>query len=79
LENFDITLQQREQWYNRPIEKDFFRADEITAEPHEHVFDSDGGSCRSCGKTIIELLGEKKFVSPLSNYNKLRDSDEKLS
>jgi len=60
LENFDITVQQREQWYDRSIDKPFFRASEVNAEPHEHVFDSDGGSCRGCGKTVIDLLEEEK-------------------
>jgi hypothetical protein len=62
IENFDITLQQREQWFGRPNENRYFRADEIIAESHEHVFDSDGGSCRCCGKTVIDLLDSTKII-----------------
>jgi hypothetical protein len=28
---------------------------------HKHIFESDGGRCIKCGKTVVELMDEKKI------------------
>jgi nitrite reductase/ring-hydroxylating ferredoxin subunit len=36
---------------------------------HKHVFESDGGQCIKCGKTVADLLEEKKDKKRLKVLN----------
>ena len=56
----------RNEWYGEKLceEKILETRNEFEKEideftKHEHVFDSDGGSCRVCGQTVIDLLDWK--------------------
>ena len=66
LRNFDKTTRLRNEWYGEKLceEKILETRNEFEKEideftKHEHVFDSDGGSCRVCGQTVIDLLDWK--------------------
>jgi hypothetical protein len=65
LNNFDRTIKLRTEWYGEKLieqkiieSRNEFEKEIDEFNKHEHVFDSDGGSCRTCGKTVVDLLEE---------------------
>ena len=58
LRVFDKTVKLRTEWYGEKISEEKLRNNKVVG-LHEHVFDSDGGSCRVCGQTVIDLLDWK--------------------
>ena len=82
LRTFDKTTRLRTEWYGEKYIKSVItesrnefekEIDEFTQ--HEHVFDSDGGSCRTCGKTVLDLLEEETTKNKITDTTKFSQID----
>ena len=80
LQNFDRTIKMRTEWYGEKLIEEKIREmhddmQKLADGFHEHVFDSDGGSCRICGKTVVDLLEEETIKNKITDTSKFGNSD----